>query len=403
MPTYDVSVEVPDAAQLVKGDDVRVGGARVGQVQEVTAVERGGGAPPVARLRLALNPDLEPLAGGQPRPGAPGVDPRRQVPGARGGPLSPRDRAGRHAARDARRGRPSTSTRRCRSSTRRHAAGWARRPAAWARRSPAAARGSTARCSPPRSLLPRLQRVLRTLVARDTDLARLLRAAAQTTGALAPVAEPLGGLVAERRHHAGGARRGGRAARAGDRGAARHRAHRHPRAAPADPGARRRRRAGPRAAPGRLAPARHQRAAVAIAGQRHRRAARAPARQAGPARAGVRRPSPRTPRPPGRCARPRRASPTSSRCWARSPRAQLHCNVFGIWARNLRVDRQRGRRRRLLDHAAADQPGAADDPVEPAGPRAAPQLLPARGRDGVRGRQRALPARGSRSATRRAA
>ena len=51
VPTYDVSVEVPDAAKLVAGDEVRVGGARVGVVKSVTAEP---GHPPHARLSLGL-------------------------------------------------------------------------------------------------------------------------------------------------------------------------------------------------------------------------------------------------------------------------------------------------------------------------------------------------------------
>ena len=197
VPTYDVSVDVPDAAQLVKGDDVRIGGARVGQVQEVTAVER-------------------------PRRAAAG----RRACGSRSTPTSsrcPRTAALRCA--------------RCRSSA---ASTWRSRRAGRAAASSPAARCGVARARPTvdldealqifdaetrrglgtatsglgeavagrgaglnrtlqstRSLLPRLERVLRTLVARDTNLRGLLRAAARTTGALAPVAEPLGGLVAE--------------------------------------------------------------------------------------------------------------------------------------------------------------------------------------------------------------
>jgi len=60
VPTYDVTVHVPDAAGLVKGNEVRVGGKRVGVVQEITAVHRGA-ADPMARLELKLDKPVEPI------------------------------------------------------------------------------------------------------------------------------------------------------------------------------------------------------------------------------------------------------------------------------------------------------------------------------------------------------
>ncbi len=60
--TYKVSVDVQDAGQLVRHAEVRVGGARVGQVLELHAVPRSETQPAHARLDLALDPDLEPLA-----------------------------------------------------------------------------------------------------------------------------------------------------------------------------------------------------------------------------------------------------------------------------------------------------------------------------------------------------
>lgn len=52
-PTYTVAVDVRDAAHLVGAADVRIGGARVGQVQKITAMPDGRGHP-FARLTLAL-------------------------------------------------------------------------------------------------------------------------------------------------------------------------------------------------------------------------------------------------------------------------------------------------------------------------------------------------------------
>lgn len=59
--TYEVTVKVPDAAKLVKHADVRVGGARVGQVLKIEAVGRRGDAPPHANLRLQLRDQAWPL------------------------------------------------------------------------------------------------------------------------------------------------------------------------------------------------------------------------------------------------------------------------------------------------------------------------------------------------------
>ena len=51
VPTYDVSVDVPDAAELVAGSsEVRIGGARVGLVQSVRAMPGHDGRPAFSRL-----------------------------------------------------------------------------------------------------------------------------------------------------------------------------------------------------------------------------------------------------------------------------------------------------------------------------------------------------------------
>src|SRR5690349_6742084 len=52
--TYEVTVKVPDAAKLVRHADVRIGGARVGQVLSIKAVKREGEQPPHAELKLQL-------------------------------------------------------------------------------------------------------------------------------------------------------------------------------------------------------------------------------------------------------------------------------------------------------------------------------------------------------------
>ncbi len=61
VPTYRFSVDVPDAAEITKGDDVRISGSRVGQVLGATAMEPSGGRPPFARLQVALDANQPPL------------------------------------------------------------------------------------------------------------------------------------------------------------------------------------------------------------------------------------------------------------------------------------------------------------------------------------------------------
>ena len=61
--TYQVSVQVANADELAKNADVRVGGARVGQVLAITPEPASRTWPhPFAQLRLALDPSLGPLA-----------------------------------------------------------------------------------------------------------------------------------------------------------------------------------------------------------------------------------------------------------------------------------------------------------------------------------------------------
>jgi virulence factor Mce-like protein len=60
VPTYSVDAQLPDAASLVKGAEVRVGGSRVGLVQRIDPVAHADGSV-TARLRLELDKDVEPL------------------------------------------------------------------------------------------------------------------------------------------------------------------------------------------------------------------------------------------------------------------------------------------------------------------------------------------------------
>jgi virulence factor Mce-like protein len=61
VPTYDLRAEFSNAANLVVGNDVRIGGQRVGTVSEITPVPGDGDAPPTAEVELKLEEQVEPL------------------------------------------------------------------------------------------------------------------------------------------------------------------------------------------------------------------------------------------------------------------------------------------------------------------------------------------------------
>jgi ABC-type transporter Mla subunit MlaD len=71
VPTYRLSAQLPDANSLVRGNDVRIGGERVGQITAITP-ENVDNAPcpgdptrlcatQVAKVEMDLNKDLEQL------------------------------------------------------------------------------------------------------------------------------------------------------------------------------------------------------------------------------------------------------------------------------------------------------------------------------------------------------
>ena len=60
VPTYDIKVQVPNAAGLVKGNDVRVGGTRVGTVSAITPRTLTNGKV-IAVLSLKLDTTVKPL------------------------------------------------------------------------------------------------------------------------------------------------------------------------------------------------------------------------------------------------------------------------------------------------------------------------------------------------------
>src|SRR5690349_3047523 len=60
VPTYSLKVNVPSAAQLVRGNEVRVGGARVGVIDSIKPILHKDGTA-TAELSLKLNTDVKPL------------------------------------------------------------------------------------------------------------------------------------------------------------------------------------------------------------------------------------------------------------------------------------------------------------------------------------------------------
>ena len=60
VPTYDLNANLPNAAQLVKGFDVRVGGARVGFISDIEPRRRDDGST-YARITMKLDKEIEPI------------------------------------------------------------------------------------------------------------------------------------------------------------------------------------------------------------------------------------------------------------------------------------------------------------------------------------------------------
>ncbi len=61
VPTYRVSVELPNAESLVPGNDVRVGGVRVGQVEAIRAEQDEETGEAFAVLDLKLQQNVDPI------------------------------------------------------------------------------------------------------------------------------------------------------------------------------------------------------------------------------------------------------------------------------------------------------------------------------------------------------
>ena len=60
VPTYRISAEVPDADLLVPGNEVRIGGVRVGLIETIEPIQHEDGSVS-ARLDMKLDPDVDPL------------------------------------------------------------------------------------------------------------------------------------------------------------------------------------------------------------------------------------------------------------------------------------------------------------------------------------------------------
>ena len=60
MPTYRLTAEVPVATSLVKGNEARIGGLRVGVVDKITPVQQDDGSV-MAKLDLKLETRIKPL------------------------------------------------------------------------------------------------------------------------------------------------------------------------------------------------------------------------------------------------------------------------------------------------------------------------------------------------------
>ena len=61
VPTYKVSAELPNASTLVPGNDVRIGGIRVGQIKSIEPTQDPETGAVAAKVDMELNQDLDPL------------------------------------------------------------------------------------------------------------------------------------------------------------------------------------------------------------------------------------------------------------------------------------------------------------------------------------------------------
>src|SRR3712207_621943 len=60
VPTYDLQAEVPNAANLVRGNEVRIGGSRIGVINKITPKRKPDGSV-TAVLNMKLETSVQPL------------------------------------------------------------------------------------------------------------------------------------------------------------------------------------------------------------------------------------------------------------------------------------------------------------------------------------------------------
>ncbi len=191
--TFALNAEVPDAAQLVEGSEVRIGGFRVGQVNEIVAVPAKGDRPPYARIEMKLDgtitgiPD-DTIVRVRPRSllGAKFIElqPGESPKDVEGGATLPISNARQTAELDEIFNTFDKPTREGLQDTIRHFGD------SVAGRGPDINRALVATSE----LLPPLQRVAELLADPRTDLAGFVKAAASFSATFAPVADELGAL-----------------------------------------------------------------------------------------------------------------------------------------------------------------------------------------------------------------
>src|SRR6188474_1227833 len=61
VPTYDLNAQFENSANLVVGNDVRIGGQRVGAVSKIDPMPGEGDKPPTALVEMKLEKQVDPL------------------------------------------------------------------------------------------------------------------------------------------------------------------------------------------------------------------------------------------------------------------------------------------------------------------------------------------------------
>src|SRR5213079_2602613 len=64
VPTYDLKAELPNGQKLIAGNDIRIGGFRVGVVDEIKPIVRTVNGKPkaIALVKMKLDKNVRPLA-----------------------------------------------------------------------------------------------------------------------------------------------------------------------------------------------------------------------------------------------------------------------------------------------------------------------------------------------------